>query len=207
MIQSGRRHEHGIEQKLRHQVAEPAERQWAAARDEAQRERRHDRHANDVTDEKRAGSDEDIARFELRIQQQEQREEKRGKDRTASAGNEQDHHVPQVIETDVESQVLSCDGGNRAVDGRENGGDAENDRPLQLGLQDRGFGDDDAGEQHGAVAWTAQHHQGEDDAQARIPGRDRHALVFMDEADPLEHHVGEEESSCCGRLVGEAQRP
>ena len=142
----GRRHKHGIEQKLRHQVAESADRQWAAAGNEAQRERRHDRHSNDVTDEKRGGCDEDVAQFKLRIQLQEQRQEKRGEDRAGNAGNEQDDHVPQAIETDVESQVLSRDGGNRAVDGGKNGGDAKNDRPLQLGLQNRGFGNDNAGE-------------------------------------------------------------
>ena len=95
-------------------------------RDEAQRERRHDRDANDVTDEKRDGGDEDVARFELRVSSKQQRgEEKRDEDRAASAGDEQENHVSQMIETDVEPQVLSCNGGNRAVDGRENGGDTE----------------------------------------------------------------------------------
>ena len=53
------------------------------------------------------------------------------------------------------------------------------------------LGDNCAREEYRGVARTEKHYEAEDKTEARVPRRDGHALVFVDEAHPLQQYI------CC----------
>ena len=55
----------------------------------------------------------------------------------------------------------------------------------------------DAAEEYDSGRRAGTHHQCEYHAKARIPGRDRHALVNVDEADPFENDIGRQVHRGC----------
>src|SRR5262245_57888646 len=78
--------------------------------------------------------------------------------------------------------------------------DAQDDRPFQFTLEHQNFGENDSSEQHDAIAAAAEYHQGEYDTQPGIPGRNRQAFIFVNEADPLENYVSSEKNPCPGPI-------
>ena len=96
-----------------------------------------------------------------------------------------------MVEPDVEP--AADDERHRAVASGDDGGDADDERPRQVGAQHRNLGDQHPDEQHDAVARAGIKHQREDDAEARVPRRDRQPFVLVDEADPFERDKGHQE--------------
>src|SRR5215216_3087869 len=99
-----------------------------------------------------------------------------------------------MVESYVNPEGLSQDGRDRAIARCDDSGDTQKNRPFQFALEHENFGEDNSREQHDAIARAAEYHQGEHDAQPRIPGRNRQALIFVNEADPLEDDVSSEKS-------------
>jgi hypothetical protein len=58
-----------------------------------------------------------------------------------------------------------------------------------MGHQHRYLGDDYAREERRGVARAGKHHEAEDQTEARVPRCNRYALVFVDEAHPLQQYI------------------
>src|SRR5262245_62525916 len=99
-----------------------------------------------------------------------------------------------MIKAYVDTKMLSEDQRDHAITRGNDRGDAQDDRPFQFTLEHQNFGEDDSGEQHDAIAAAAEYHQGEYDTQPGIPGRNRQAFIFVNEADPLEDYVSSEKN-------------
>ena len=99
-----------------------------------------------------------------------------------------------MIKAYVDSKMLSEDQRDHAIARRNDRGDTQDDRPFQFTLKHQNFGEDDSSEQHDAIAAAGEYHQGEYDTQPGIPGRDRQAFIFVNEADPLEDDVSGEKN-------------
>ena len=101
-------------------------------------------------------------------------------------------HVADVTEADVQPQISAGDDGCSRVARGNDCCDRQYDRPGQVGVQHEDLGDHDAGKQHQPVGRAPQDDQAERHAEARVPGRYRHALVLVDEAHPFEAGIGKD---------------
>ncbi len=183
-------HECNIENDLGRQRAQRTHGEVRRVQDQAERQRRHHRNPDQVADQQRQRSEREVAKIELGIGDQQQRYEHGHGRRTQAAADEQQQHIAQRPKAGIERQHASRDHGHAGVADRNDAGDADDDRPRQAAAQDRDFGDDHADEQHDAMARAGEQHEGKDGAEPWVPGRDRDALVFVDEAQPLEQEIG-----------------
>src|SRR5262249_6851295 len=106
-----------------------------------------------------------------------------------------------MIKAYVDTKMLSEAQRDHAITRCNDRGDAQDDRPFQFTLEHQNFGEDDSGEQHDAVAAAGEYHQREYQTQPGIPGRDRQAFIFVNEADPLEDYVSSEKNPRPGSVA------
>src|SRR5262249_15324895 len=79
--------------------------------------------------------------------------------------------------------------GDDPVAPRDDRGECEDDGPPKIAAQYGDLGDNCAREEYRGVARTEKHYEAEDKTEARVPRRDRYALVFVDEAQPLQQYI------------------
>src|SRR5262249_6146583 len=81
--------------------------------------------------------------------------------------------------------------GDEPVAPRDDRGEREDDGRPKIAAQYGDLGDNCAREEYDGVARTEKHCEAEDKTEARVPRRDRYALVFVDETQPLQQYI------CC----------
>ena len=114
-----------------------------------------------------------VADRQLVGNEQQHAQQRGGSGGRRSARSQQDEHVADMAQADIEAQVSPRDACRRREACRYDRSHADDDRPCQLRAQHEDLGDHHAGEQDEPVTGSLQHQDGEGDAKARIPWRHR----------------------------------
>ena len=127
----------------------------------------------------------------------EQRARKAGRRRP---GGQQDQHVADSAQADVEMQATPDDDGSAREDCGNGQGHKTDDRPGELGAQHKDLGQQHACKQDAGVGRPAEDQHGEKCAEAGVPGRDGQTIVLVDEAHPFEGEIDGKQYAGSGGL-------
>src|SRR3977135_2446768 len=103
---------------------------------------------------------------------------------------------------DIESKLLACRGGTAGVTCRDDRPYSDYDRPLEIAPQDHDLSDDDPGKQHDSIVRPGEHQTSKREPKTGIPGSQWQSLELVDEANPLQRDISDDDCRGRGPLAG-----